>query len=104
MFPSKEEGLVDSPEFEPDFPISQSVPATFGMRNMSGLSQRINNSNKGKVKKSSEKRHSSHNDDILFDMEGYNNERNCEPFYESDEESSGKFYSLCNWPFKEVLV
>jgi len=33
-------------------------------------------------------------DDILFDMEGYQNEKECKPFFESDEESEGESTSL----------
>ena len=30
-------------------------------------------------------------DDILFDMEGYNNQDGCQPFFESDDESESEY-------------
>ena len=36
-------------------------------------------------------------DDILFDMEGYNNQDAAQPFFESDDESEGKFTILFLW-------
>ena len=33
-------------------------------------------------------------DDTLFDLDGFHENRNCEPFFESDDDSSGKFLDL----------
>ena len=66
--------------------LSRSLP-THGNEN---LSQSINHHNQKAAKTTQVKKQFSDNDDILFDMEGYHNEKNCEPFFESDDESSGK--------------
>ena len=61
------------------------------------LSSRLSqNNNEKSLGKSMGKRKTNHHhdDDILFDMEGYSNDKDCEPFFESDDESSGEWV-LC---------
>ena len=44
--------------------------------------------------KTSPRKHRSYSEtseDTLFDLEGFQSSKNCEPFYESDEDSSGTY-------------
>ena len=47
--------------------------------------------------KTSPRKHRSYSEtseDTLFDLEGFQSSKNCEPFYESDEDSSGTYVQL----------
>lgn len=53
-------------------------------------SHRIRNSSQSSMRS----RTYSENDDALFDLEGFHDSKSCEPFYESEEDSSGDATSL----------
>ena len=50
-------------------------------------SSSVDGGQKARLKKRSK---SQNEDDTLFDLDGFHESRNCEPFFESDEDSSGE--------------
>jgi len=82
------------------FGMSQSMPITEHSRDdhhhetLSASIKKHNRNTQSSLAAQQRKIEHNDNDDILFDMEGYHNEKNCEPFFESDDESSGDATSL----------
>eukprot|EP00112_Aurelia_sp_Birch-Aquarium-sp1_P016376 Seg3707.2 transcript_id=Seg3707.2/GoldUCD/mRNA.D3Y31 product="Proline-rich AKT1 substrate 1" protein_id=Seg3707.2/GoldUCD/D3Y31 len=77
-------------------PITSSSLQARGMpsRVLSGqTSTSVDSGQRSRLKKRSK---SQNEDDTLFDLDGFHESRNCEPFFESDEDSSGDSSSLDN--------
>ena len=71
---------IDAPDNQPSLTVSLPTRIYSPVKSRS-----LNN-------KTSPRKHRSYSeasDDTLFDLEGFQTSKNCEPFYESDEDSSG---------------
>ena len=71
---------IDAPDNQPSLAVSLPTRIYSPVKSRS-----LNN-------KTSPRKHRSYSeasDDTLFDLEGFQTSKNCEPFYESDEDSSG---------------
>ena len=73
---------IDAPDNQPSLAMSLPTRIYSPMKSRS-----LNN-------KTSPRKHRSYSEtseDTLFDLEGFQSSKNCEPFYESDEDSSGTY-------------
>jgi len=71
-------------------PIAMSLPSRMNMP----MSRTQRYDNQPKFSPNKQRSYSETSDDTLFDLDGFQPNRNCEPFYESDEDSSGDATSL----------
>lgn len=84
-------------------PITSSSLQARGMpsRVLSGqTSTSVDSGQRSRLKKRSK---SQNEDDTLFDLDGFHESRNCEPFFESDEDSSGKYFNVSFSPYPKIF-